>query len=188
VSRAIRLAALLCREAPTVGASEEDRVRAIIVTLAFALCNTLAGSALALPVRIGGDSAQGHAISLDDYRGRVVAITLVSRYTRKELERVNAALVGEIGPDVTMMTVVDFIGIPRLFHGYARRKVAEGAAHTVVQFLVDDRGSWRMALDAAPDKRVDIIVLDREGELRGHFVGVSDIERARRLIRDLSTR
>lgn len=163
-------------------------MRSFIFSLAFVSCVGIASLALALPVCISGTSAQGHAFRLDDDRGRVVAITLVSRYTRKELERINAALVSELGPDVKMVTVVDFMGIPRLFHGYARRKVVEGTLHTPVQFLVDDRGSWRTALGAAPDKRVDIIVIDRDGELRGHFVGAGEIEPARRLIRELATR
>jgi hypothetical protein len=162
-------------------------LRTTVIGLTFAYCLGVAASASALPLSINGTSAQGRAFHLDDDRGRVVAITLVSRYTRKELERINAALTSEVGPDVKMVTVVDFIGIPRLFHGYARRKVVEGTQHTPVQFLVDDRGSWRAALGAAPDKRVDIIVLDRAGELRGHFVGVGEIEPARRLIRELTT-
>jgi hypothetical protein len=163
-------------------------LRTTLLGLAFAFGIIIAAPAAASPVSISGASAEGHAFRLDDDRGRVVAITLVSRYTRKELERINAALASELGADVKMVTVVDFIGIPRLFHRYARRKVVEGTQHTPVQFLVDDRGCWRVALGAAPDKRVDIIVLDRDGELRGHFIGAGQIEPARQLIRALATR
>ena len=141
--------------------------------------------ASALPVSISGARAGGGTVRLDEARGRVVAITLMSRYTRDELQRINRALEPEVGPDVRMVTVVDFIGIPRLLYGLARSRVAAAAVDPAVEVVVDDRGSWRASLGAAPDKQVEIIVLDQRGELRGHFVGVAEVDAARRLIRDL---
>jgi hypothetical protein len=140
----------------------------------------------AVPVSVSGRRADGQPFALAETRGRVVAITLVSRYTRRELERVNDELKRELGRDVALVTVVDFVGIPRLFHGYARRKVIEGTRGSPVAFVVDDCGWWSAALRAAPAERVDILVLDRAGELRGHFVGAADLARARQLIHALS--
>jgi hypothetical protein len=155
-------------------------------TFVIACALSVMGSpARGAPLTIVGTDARGGAVRIDEHRGRVVLITLVSRYTRGELEKINAALAGELGTQVRLFTVVDFVGIPRLFHGYARRKVAESEARTPARLLVDDRGAWRSALGAVPDKRVDIIVLDAGGEVRGHFVGVHQVEEVRRLVRAL---
>jgi hypothetical protein len=156
-----------------------------LFAIAALLCSS---TALALPVSISGARAAGGTVRLDDERGRVVAITLMSRYTSDELQRINRALESEAASDVRIVTVVDFIGIPRLFHEVARARVAAAAIDPAIEVVVDDSGSWRARLGAAPDKRVDIIVLDRSGELRGHFVGLAQVDDARRLIRDLSTR
>jgi hypothetical protein len=144
-----------------------------------------AGAARALPVSISGTNAQGRPFRLEEERGRVVAITLVSRYTRDELARINEALKAEVGPDVLVVTVVDLTAVPRLFRALARHRVAQQALADRVQFVIDDSGRWSSTLGAVPDERVDIIVLDRGGELRGHFVGWPEVERARQLIRDL---
>ena len=144
-----------------------------------------ASSARALPLSIDGVRAKGGTVRLDEERGRVVAITLMSRYTREELERINGELKSAVGPDVQMVTVVDFVGIPRLFHSLARSRVAAGAVDPAVEVVVDDSGSWRASLGAAPERQVDIIVLDQRGELRGHFVGMQQIESAKKLIREL---
>jgi hypothetical protein len=142
-------------------------------------CTVPAGAA---PIALEGVDPHGRAFRIADARGKVVAIDLVSRYTRRELEQINQALEPQIDGGMKLVTVVDFTGIPRLFRGYARRKVCENVKGNSVQFVVDDEGQWRAALGARPDRRVDILILDRNGELRGHFVGARQLAPAIRLI------
>lgn len=153
--------------------------------VAIILVSALALPANASPLAINGTGANGAEFRLSAERGHVVAITLVSRYTRGELEKINEALKPELGPTVNLVTVVDFVGIPRLFFGFARMQIAAASKTTPVQFVVDDDSHWGPALGAAPDRRVDILVLDQQGELRGHFVGVDQVNAARRLMREL---
>jgi hypothetical protein len=156
------------------------RVLILSVGLLHALLHTM--PAEAVPISIDGADVRGQAIRLNEARGSVVAITFASRYTGDEAERVNKALSLEVNASVRMVSVVDFSGIPELFYGMARHIIATWAPRTTARLVVDERGLWRAALGAAPDVRVDIIVLDREGELRGHFVGAGQVEEARRLI------
>jgi hypothetical protein len=139
------------------------------------------------PPPLGRDAA-GHEFRLESERGQVVAVTLVSRYTRKEAERVTRVLNTRVDDgDVGVVAVVDFIGIPRLFHNYARRKVIEGTRTSRIRWLVDDRGDWRRYFDAHPDKCVDILVLDRQGNLRAHFIGEQQLDAALSTIDRLRT-
>jgi hypothetical protein len=126
----------------------------------------------------------GHPFALAASRGRPVALIVVSRYTRKDAERINDALTPLAGP-VEVITAVDFMGIPGLFHGYARRKIREAQRRSPIRMLVDERGQWRRFFGVAPDKRVDILVLDRNGTLRGRFAGPKQLHAALDLIRTL---
>jgi hypothetical protein len=107
-------------------------------------------------------------------RGHVVALTFVSRYTRDESARVNEALLRHA--DIKLVTVVDFVGIPSFAHGFARRKVA--AAEGPVLHLCDEHGDLGRRLGAQPGKRVDIFIIDRDGQLRGHFTGAAQLLQA----------
>src|SRR4051812_48416661 len=110
------------------------------IAAASALAVTMATGALATaaPLTVNGTAATGGEFRLDATRGRIVTITLVSRYTRGELERVNDALKADLGRDTELVTVVDFVGIPHMFQGIARRRIAEASRTTPVQFVVDD--------------------------------------------------
>ena len=128
--------------------------------------------------------ADGHSFALTAARGRPVALIVTSRYTRKDAERINDALTPLAGR-VEVITAVDFMGIPGLFHGYARRKIREAQQRSPIRMLVDERGQWRRWFGVAPDKRVDILVLDRAGMLRGRFAGPKEVHAALDLIRTL---
>ncbi|HEX8954316.1 MAG TPA: hypothetical protein VF945_20825 [Polyangia bacterium] len=127
--------------------------------------------------------ARGNAFDLASLRGNVVAVTFVSRYTRDEAERINDALGAR--SDVKVVSIVDFIGIPRFVHAYARRKVAEADGR--VQHLCDERGALRRQLGAHPDRHVDIFIVDRDGGLRGRFEGAAQLEAALRLLDEVRT-
>ena len=140
----------------------------------------------AAPVQMSGVDIKGRSIRLEEGRGRVIAITFASRFTGSEAEQVNKSLMQEASPAVGMVSIVDFVGIPALFFGMARDIIASWSPKTPARLVIDEQSSWSSALGAAPDKRVDILVLDRDGELRGHFVGVGQVEAARRLIHELT--
>ena len=151
------------------------RTLALLVTLA------VAAPAFATPTI---NDANGQSYALDGVRGRPVALIVTSRYTRKDAERINDALTPLAG-HVEVITAVDFMGIPGLFHGYARRKIREAQTRSPIHMLVDEHGQWRRFFGVAPDKRVDILVLDRDGMLRGRFAGPKEIHAALDLIQTL---
>ena len=151
------------------------RTLALLVTLA------VAAPAFATPTI---NDANGQSYALDRVRGRPVALIVTSRYTRKDAERINDALTPLAG-HVEVITAVDFMGIPGLFHGYARRKIREAQTRSPIHMLVDEHGQWRRFFGVAPDKRVDILVLDRDGMLRGRFAGPKEIHAALDLIQTL---
>ncbi len=137
----------------------------------------LAAATLALQIPDG----HGRPFDLASLRGRVVAVTSVSRYTKDEAARVHAALAAR--SDVTVVSVVDFVGIPSFVHGYARRKVAE--ADGAVLHLCDEHGDWGRSVGAHPDQHVDIFIVDRDGALRGRFEGAHELGRALHLLDEL---
>src|SRR5207253_1322765 len=62
----------------------------------------------------------------DKLRGNVIVITVVSRYTEKESYEVNGRLGTRLKDgDFRMITIIDFIGIPRLgfIYNYARKRI-----------------------------------------------------------------
>jgi len=83
------------------------------------------------------------------------------------------------------VSVVDFVGIPRFVHAYARRKVAEADGR--VQHLCDDSGDLGRQLGAHPRQHVDIFIVDRDGGLRGRFEGAQQLDAALRLLDQVRT-
>jgi hypothetical protein len=122
--------------------------------------------------------ARGQTFDLVALRGKVVALTFVSRYTQDEAHQVLDALSRH--SDIKVVNVVDFTGIPRFVHGFVRKKVAQAAASGHVQQLCDERGDLGRRFGADPGKHVDIFIIDREGVLRGHFAGMSQLDQAER--------
>lgn len=134
-------------------------------------------------------------------RGNVVVIVVVSRYTQKESYFVSWKLGTRLRDgDFRMMTVIDFIGIPRFgfIYDIARKRIlketsqsnAELAKHGVspIEYICDMKETLRDKLNADPRHRVDVIVLDKTGQLRGHFDGGKDIDKAIKLIDELTER
>jgi hypothetical protein len=154
------------------------------VMFVAAIFSTL--TAAADPIAVQGEDVDGRPVRLSDARGRVVAVTFASRYTGGEAERVNNALVSEVGDKLRMVSVIDFVGIPPMFFGMAKGIIARWTKRTPASLVVDEGSAWRRPLGADPARRVDIFVLDQSGEVRGHFVGADQVEDARRLIRALT--
>jgi hypothetical protein len=157
------------------------------LALALSILGASVQGALAQPpVTLVGQDANGTPYPLEADRGKVVAVVTLSRYTSKEAAPVQDAIgaAAQQGK-VVSISVIDLIGVPRLFQGIARRKVREGGRTSPLVFLVDDQGLWRHAFGVQPDKRVDILVLDRQGVLRGHFVGREQLGEALRLVQAL---
>jgi hypothetical protein len=159
-------------------------VRALLISLSisFGLAAAPSLRAQVTAVALRAADARGRPFDLASLRGTVVAVTFVSRYTRAEAARVHDAL--RARADVKVVSVVDFVGIPGFVHGYARRKMAEADGRRV-QHLCDERGELGRRFGARPDKRVDILVIDRGGGLRGHFAGAPQLDQALRLIDEL---
>jgi hypothetical protein len=131
--------------------------------------------------------AHGQPLDPAKLRGEVVAVTFCSRYTQREVGPINDRLQAIARPgDTEVISVIDFDGIPSLFHEYARRKVRESERTTgAVKHIIDEQGKLKHLFDADPRRRIDILVLDRDGNVRGHFIGANQVDDAMRLIDDL---
>ncbi len=139
-------------------------------------------------VYLRGQDGHGRAFDLQHTRGQVVALTFASRYTRDEADKVHNALLNHSADgDLVVVNVVDFMGIPGMFHGYARRKAAEHDQVGKIIHVVDEDGQLRRDFQVDPGKRVDIFVIDREGALRGRFTGAVQVDDAIRLVDQLRT-
>jgi hypothetical protein len=145
---------------------------------ALVLLGSTAAFAQGPVLALTASDARGHAFDLASLRGNVIAVTVVSRYTQDEALRVHRALSAR--PDVKVVSVVDFVGIPGFVHAYARRKVAEADGR--VQHLCDEAGALGKRLGAHPRQHVDIYIVDRDGGLRGRFEGAGQLDAALRLL------
>ena len=126
----------------------------------------------------------GRPFQMEQMRGQVVAVTFASRYTRAEASRINDALANR---DARVISVIDFTGIPSMFHRYAKRKVAEHDQPDRIRHLVDARGALRQLFGVDPVRRVDILLIDREGALRGRYCGETQLKEALKLLAELTT-
>src|SRR5262249_48634180 len=115
----------------------------------------LMGSLIATPTLVAGEPAatvvslraqdgHGRVFDLTSLRGRVVAVTFASRYTRDEADRVHAGLLEHAAQgDMLVVNVVDLMGVPGLFHSYARRKAAEHDQAGRIVHVIDEHGDLR---------------------------------------------
>lgn len=133
-------------------------------------------------VWLRGWDGHGRPFDLATVRGRVVALTFCSRWTKDEAAKVHDALATRAGGDVMVVSVVDFAGIPGFAHGYARRKLAEHDQQGRIVHLVDEQGGLKRAFQTDPERRVDIFVIDRDGSLKGRFYGEKQVGDAVRLV------
>jgi hypothetical protein len=159
------------------------KLRSLVFVLAVAGGVAHAQGELAL-LRI--PDARGNPLDLDRLRGQVVAVTFASRYTQKDVRPINEQLATRAQPgDATVVSVIDFEGIPRMFHGYAKGRVAQSEQPGRIQLVVDVQSALRNKFGADPLHRVDIFILDRAGSVRGHFLGKEGVEDAMRLVDEL---
>src|SRR5437660_9723717 len=92
------------------------------LTLALGLNGLAFGRQL---VWLNGADGHGRPFDLRSLRGQVVALTFTSRYTKDEAHKINQALASRVDRDFAVVTVVDLVGVPSLFHGYAKRRIAD---------------------------------------------------------------
>jgi hypothetical protein len=157
----------------------------MVVALLLAAA-TVAGASARQLVWLRGCDGRGRPFDLLQLRGQVVALTFASRYTRDEGAAINNALVARAnGGDLEVVSVVDLVGVPSLFQGYAKRKIAEHDQEGRIRHLIDEQGRLRRAFQVQPDKRVDILIIDRQGALRGRYTGRQQLDEAFRLIDQL---
>jgi hypothetical protein len=123
----------------------------------------------AAQVWLRGWDGRGQEFDLSSVRGRFVALTFCSRFTKDEAAKVHDALTAR--GDVMVVSVVDFAGVPSFAYGYARRKIAEHDQAGHIVHLVDEQGGLKRAFQTDPERRVDILVIGRDGALKGRFRG-----------------
>lgn len=161
----------------------------------------------AQPVKIEGPdpiraaSNDGEWIQSDKLRGNVVVINVVSRYTEKESYYVSWKLGTRLRDgDLRQITIIDFIGIPRLgfIYNFARGRILKETTKSneelakkniaPIKYICDMKETLRNQLqpNADPRHHVDIYVLDKQGVMRGHFNGAKEIDAAIKLIDQLT--
>ena len=136
-------------------------------------------------VWLNGADGHGRPFDLRSLRGQVVALTFTSRWTKDEAHKINSALGARVDRDFAVVTVVDLVGVPSLFHGYAKRRIADEENRGRIHHVVDENGHLKQTFGVDPDKRVDILVIDKDGTLRGHFSGSGQLQEAQQLIDQL---
>jgi hypothetical protein len=80
--------------------------------------------------------------------------------------------------EFSVVTIVDFVGIPPLFHGFALDQVAKHDLPGRAKLLVDEHSVLHESFAALPAQRVDILVIDRDGTLRGRYTGFQEVTAA----------
>lgn len=160
-------------------------LRPALLLVAILGLSTLAGRTADAEVWLKSWDARGNPIQLRDLRGKVVAVTFGSRHVQDEITEVNDTLVAQAGDDFEVLCVVDMMDIPDVGRGTAKKRIADADKPGVLQHLVDDKGSLKRAFEADPRSRVDILLIDKRGELRGHFRGLNELEAATKKVQEL---
>jgi cytochrome oxidase Cu insertion factor (SCO1/SenC/PrrC family) len=158
-------------------------MRTLHLALAGALTLGLSTPAAA-EVWLKSWDAKGNPVQLRDLRGKVVALTFASRHTQEEATEVNDTLSENAGDDFQVLSVVDMMDIPDMGRGTARKKIAE-SDKPGLQHVVDDRGSLKRGFSTDPSRRVDILLIDKKGELRGRYNGLYELKAAQKEIEEL---
>lgn len=151
--------------------------------LLAALLSCLAATPAPASVWLRGHDARGAPFDLARLRGQVVVLTFASRYTQRDARLINGALGDQARAGrVAVVSIVDFVGIPRLFHGFARGQVARHDRPERVKLIVDEQSAFPAGLGVRPERGVDILVIDARGALRGRFTGPDQLPAAIGLI------
>ncbi len=158
-----------------------------ITFFSFALASYAVTSAVAQPqyAWLHGFDARGREITLGSLRGQVVALTFVGKDTREAGKDINDELSELAEPGkMTVVSVVDLEGVPGFAHGTAMKKTAESDRPGLMH-LVDDHGSLKQSFGVDPTKQVTILILDRDGAVRGRFDGEMGVIQAKKLVEQL---
>jgi hypothetical protein len=132
-----------------------------------------------------GFDARGREITLGSLRGQVVALTFVGRKTRDTGTDINDDLSKLAEPGrMSVVSVVDLEDVPHIGHGTALNKIAESDRPGLIH-LVDDHGGLKQSFSVDPTREVTILVLDRDGAVRGRFEGEAGLPAALKLIEQL---
>jgi hypothetical protein len=152
---------------------------ALVVAFVFGL-----SSAATAETWLKSWDAHGRPVALSDYRGKVVALTFAGKHTRDEATEVNDELSDLSGDDAAVLCVVDLEDIPEFGKGTARKKIAD-SDKPGLQHVVDERGALPRAFNVDPRQHVSILVIDKNGDLRGRFDGLRELPQAEKLIKEL---
>jgi hypothetical protein len=156
-------------------------VLAVVLTLGL---SSIAGA----EVWLNSKDAQGHPFSLGDLRGKIVALTFAGRHTEDDATEINDELANGAGGDMEVVCVVDLSTVPHVGHKTALKRITESDRPGVLQHLVDERGSLHQSFDVRPDARVDILIIDKNGELAGRYQGLQGVPEAKKKIAELRAR
>jgi hypothetical protein len=137
---------------------------AIVGAILFSASAALAQNVVSFDARDG----RGRPFHFESTRGRVVALTFASRATQNDARKVNDELQKRASRDFTVVSIVDFRGIPSGAVTTAREKTAQ-SDRSGLKHVVDDDGSLSDQLGARPQQGVDIFVIDRGGRLVGRY-------------------
>jgi hypothetical protein len=132
-----------------------------------------------------GFDARGREITLGSLRGQIVAVTFVGKNTREEATDINDDLSRLAEPGrMTVVSVVDLEDVPHIGRHTALNKIAESDRPGLMH-LVDNDGRLKQSFSVDPTHQVSILVLDREGAVRGRFEGEAGLPEAIKLIQKL---
>ena len=161
-------------------------MRSLSATLAAVvfLGSAFAGEHVSLHAR----DANGKPFRLESQRGKVVAVTFASKSTKDELAKIDQALAQRSGRDFEVVSVIDFENVPGVGKEIARKKVAEHDRPGEVKLVIDPEGELARSLNADPKSRVDILVIDKRGTVRGRYNGTSGLAAAEKKIAQLRRR
>ncbi len=138
---------------------------------------------LGTPSRLRARDAHGHLFDIADFDGQVVVLTVASRKTAHEARTISSRLSSVVSPGrVAVVALVNLESVPWFAIRYAKRRVAEEAAHSRFIVLPDEGGRLcrRLAVRGA-----EILLFDRRGQLRYRFRGTTELEQALQTVEEL---
>jgi hypothetical protein len=152
-------------------------------TVSLAVAAALCGVASA-EVSLKSSDARGRPVQLKDYRGKVVAVTFASKETRDESTEVNDELATLSDRDALVLSVVDMESIPHFGRKTAFKKIAR-SDRPGLQHVVDEHGEVAHSFGVDPRSQVAILIVDKNGGLRGRFDGLRELPQAQHLMEQL---
>lgn len=147
----------------------------------LALFATISGQRVSLH----GADARGRWFDVASERGHMVAITFASRKTADDARTINDALANH---GVFVVSVVDLRDVPHFAHGLALKKIRKSDRPGKMLHLVDNDGHISRELGVDPRQKVDVILVDRTGQMLGRFAGVEELGEVERRIDHARTR